>query len=95
MSLDAATVKRIARLARIRVDEAEAASLAGELGAILGWIEQLAELDVDGVEPLTGPQRVALRMREDAVTEPDRREALLANAPAPARGFFTVPKGVE
>ena len=95
MSLDAAAVKRIAHLARIRVTDAEVDALAGELGAIIGWVEQLDEVDVDGVEPMTGAHEMALPMRDDVVTEPDRREALLANAPDRARGFFAVPKVVE
>ncbi len=95
MSLDAATIRRIAHLARIRVDDAEVAALARELGAIIGWAEQLDEIDVEGIEPLTGPRQMALAMRDDVVTEPDRRDALLANAPDQARGFFAVPKVVE
>ena len=95
MSLDAATVKCIAHLARIRVSDAEVAALAGELGAIIGWVEQLGEIDVEGIEPMTGARQMALAMRDDIVTEPDRSEALLANAPDRARGFFAVPKVVE
>lgn len=95
MSLDAATVRRIAKLARIRVGEDELDRLAGELGAIIQWVEQLDEIDVTGVEPLTGPVRVGLRMRDDVVTEPDRHDAVLANAPDRAGDFFAVPKVVE
>jgi aspartyl-tRNA(Asn)/glutamyl-tRNA(Gln) amidotransferase subunit C len=95
MSLDPATVRRIAKLARIRVEEADVPRLQGEMNAILGWIEQLGEVDVEGVAPLTGGAQIALRMREDAVTDGDRLEAVLANAPDRVGAFFTVPKVVE
>ncbi len=95
MSLDPATVRRIAALARIRVDEAEVATLQAELNGILGWIEQLNEIDVEGVEPLTGGAQMALRMREDAVTDGGYPERVLANAPERAGEFFAVPKVVE
>lgn len=93
--LDAATVRRIARLARIRVDDQEVETLRAELGSIIGWVEQLNALDVDGVEPLTGPVASSLRMRDDVVTEGDRQEAILANAPDRVGAFFAVPKVVE
>ncbi|TQF78288.1 MULTISPECIES: Asp-tRNA(Asn)/Glu-tRNA(Gln) amidotransferase subunit GatC [unclassified Elioraea] len=99
MSLDAETVRRIAALARIRVKEEEVARLQGELNHILAWIEQLAEVDTDGVEPLPGAMRMKLKMREDVVTEGDLHEAILANAPDRADNalgsFFAVPKVVE
>ncbi len=95
MSLDPATVRRIAALARIRVEDAEVATLQGELNGILGWIEQLNEVDVDGVEPLTGGAQMALRLREDAVTDGGYPERILANAPERAGEFFAVPKVVE
>ncbi len=95
MSLDPATVRRIARLARIHVADSQMAALQGELNGILGWIEQLNEVDVDGVEPLTGAAHMALRLREDVVTDGGQREALLANAPARAGSFFAVPKVIE
>ncbi|HTW28315.1 MAG TPA: Asp-tRNA(Asn)/Glu-tRNA(Gln) amidotransferase subunit GatC [Acetobacteraceae bacterium] len=95
MSLDPATVRRIARLARIHVEEGEVARLQQELNGILGWIEQLNEIDVTDVEPLTGAAHMALRMREDAVTDGGIRDALLANAPERAGDFFAVPKVVE
>jgi aspartyl-tRNA(Asn)/glutamyl-tRNA(Gln) amidotransferase subunit C len=95
MSLDPATVRRIAKLARIRVEEADVPRLQGEMNAILGWIEQLGEVDVDGIPPLTGGAQIALRLREDAVTDGDRLEAVLANAPDRVGSFFTVPKVVE
>jgi aspartyl-tRNA(Asn)/glutamyl-tRNA(Gln) amidotransferase subunit C len=95
MSLDPATIRRIATLARIHVEEAELTSLAAELNGILGWIEQLNEVDVDGVEPLTGAQHMALKMREDVVTDGGYPEKVLANAPARAGDFYAVPKVVE
>jgi aspartyl-tRNA(Asn)/glutamyl-tRNA(Gln) amidotransferase subunit C len=95
MSLDPATVRRIAKLARIRLDEAQAAPLQAELNGILGWIEQLNEVDVEGVEPLTGGAQMAMRMREDAVTDGDIPEQVLANAPDRAGDFYAVPKVVE
>jgi aspartyl-tRNA(Asn)/glutamyl-tRNA(Gln) amidotransferase subunit C len=95
MSLDDAAVRRIARLARIRVDDAQVAQIQGELNGILGWIDQLNEVDVDGVEPLTGGALMAMRMREDVVTDGDQAEAVLANAPDRDGPFYTVPKVVE
>jgi aspartyl-tRNA(Asn)/glutamyl-tRNA(Gln) amidotransferase subunit C len=95
MSLDPATVRRIARLARIRVEEAALPRLQTELNGILGWIEQLSEVDVEGVAPLTGGAQIALRMREDAVTDGGIAEKILANAPDRAGAFFAVPKVVE
>jgi aspartyl-tRNA(Asn)/glutamyl-tRNA(Gln) amidotransferase subunit C len=95
MSLDAATVRRIARLARIRVDDEEAERLQGELGAILGWVEQLAEVDVEGVEPLTGAAQMALRLRDDKVTDGGDAERVLGNAPERIGDFYVVPKVVE
>jgi aspartyl-tRNA(Asn)/glutamyl-tRNA(Gln) amidotransferase subunit C len=95
MSLDPATVRRIAKLARIRVEETDVPRLQGEMNAILGWIEQLGEVDVEGVAPLTGGAQIALRMRADVVTDGDRLEAVLANAPDRVGAFFTVPKVVE
>jgi len=95
MSLDPATVRRIAKLARIRVGDDEVARLQGELNDILGWIEQLNELDVTDVEPLTGAAQMALKMREDAVTDGGMAEKVLANAPDRAGEYFAVPKVVE
>ncbi len=95
MSLDAATVRRIAKLARLRVTDAEIARLQTELSGILAWIEQLDEVDVTGVAPLTGAAQMALRLREDVVDDGGYPEALLANAPERAGDFFTVPKVVE
>jgi aspartyl-tRNA(Asn)/glutamyl-tRNA(Gln) amidotransferase subunit C len=95
MSLDSATVRRIARLARIRVEEADVVRLQGELNGILGWIEQLSEVDVAGVVPLTGGAQIALRLRDDVVTDGNIPERILANAPDRVGEFFTVPKVVE
>jgi aspartyl-tRNA(Asn)/glutamyl-tRNA(Gln) amidotransferase subunit C len=95
MSLDTAAVRRIARLARIRVDDAQVTQIQGELNGILGWIDQLNEVNVDGVEPLTGGALMAMRMREDVVTDGDQAEAVLANAPDREGPFYTVPKVVE
>jgi aspartyl-tRNA(Asn)/glutamyl-tRNA(Gln) amidotransferase subunit C len=95
MSLDPAAVRRIAHLARIRIDDAQVAQIQGELNAILGWIDQLNEVDVSNVEPLTGGALMAMRMREDVVTDGDMAEAVLSNAPDRDGPFYTVPKVVE
>jgi aspartyl-tRNA(Asn)/glutamyl-tRNA(Gln) amidotransferase subunit C len=95
MALDPATVRRIAKLARIRVTDEEVARLQIELSGILGWIEQLNEVDVSGVAPLSGVSHQRLPMREDKVTDGGKADAILANAPARADHFFTVPKVVE
>ncbi len=94
MSLDPATVLRIAKLARIRVGDAEVAPLQARLNSILGWIEQLNEVNVAGIEPLTGAQ-MAMRLREDEITDGGQAEQVLANAPDRVGDFFTVPKVVE
>jgi len=95
MSLDPATIRRIAALARIRVAEEELPRLAEEMNAILGWIEQLNEVDVDGIEPLAGAALRALPMREDVVTDGGYPEQVLANAPERIGDFYVVPKVVE
>ena len=95
MAVDTETVRRVARLARIAVDEAELAPLAGELNGILGWIEQLNEVDVEGVEPMTSVTPMRLTRRADEVTDGNRRDDVLLNAPDARAGFFTVPKVVE
>ncbi len=95
MALDKATVARIATLARIKLPEADQEHIAGELSQILHWIEQLGEIDTSGVEPMSSVAAMRLPMREDVVTAGDRRPEILANAPAAAHGFFTVPKVVE
>ncbi len=95
MALDAATVKRIAFLARIRVPEEDLEGLAGELSNILGWVEQLGEVDTDGVEPMTSVNAATLSMRVDAITDGDDQDRVLANAPEREGAFFAVPKVVE
>ncbi len=95
MSVDAATVRKIARLARIRIDEAEVAPLVGELSAILGWIEQLGEVDTAGVAPMTAVIPKSLAWRVDMVTDGDVRDAVLVNAPRHEYGFYAVPKVIE
>ena len=95
MALEPATIRRIATLARIHVEDAELVALATELNGILGWIEQLNEVNVDGIEPLAGAQQMALKMREDVVTDGGYPDRILANAPERAGDFFVVPKVVE
>lgn len=95
MSLDHATVRRIATLARIRVEEHEVEPLRQELNGILGWIEQLNEVDIDGVEPLTGALNMAAAMRADVVNDGGYPDAVLANAPERIGDFYVVPKVVE
>ena len=95
MSIDKETVQKIAYLARIRVDEAQLEPLAGEISGIINWIEQLSELDTDGVEPMASVAEMTLPMRKDAVTDGNCQEAVLKNAPDREDGFFAVPKVVE
>lgn len=95
MSVDLATVKKIASLARLAVSEAEAEALAPELNAILGFIEQLGAVDVTGVEPMTAVIPNHQRLRADAVTDGNVRTRVLANAPQAEHGFFAVPKVIE
>lgn len=95
MSLDLATVRRIAALARIHVEDEEAERLQSELNSILGWIEQLNEVNIEGVDPLTGAAHMALKMRDDVVTDGGYPEKILANAPERIGEFFAVPKVVE
>jgi aspartyl-tRNA(Asn)/glutamyl-tRNA(Gln) amidotransferase subunit C len=95
MSVDTKTVRHIAKLARIAVSDAEVESLAPELSNILGWIEQLGEVDVSGVEPMTAVIPNTLRLRDDEVTAGAIQDDILANAPLPEHGFFAVPKVIE
>ncbi len=95
MSVDAATVRRIARLARIAVAEDEVEHLQGELNAMLAFVEQLQEVDVTGVEPMTSVTPMAMKMRVDEVTDGGDAEAVLANAPQSEDGFYMVPKVIE
>ncbi len=95
MSIDRETARRVAHLARIRVEEEALDSLAGEFNAILGFIEQLQEVDVDGVEPMVSVTPMRLKRREDVVTDGDQPDKVLKNAPDAREGFFAVPKVVE
>jgi aspartyl-tRNA(Asn)/glutamyl-tRNA(Gln) amidotransferase subunit C len=95
MTIDAATVRKVARLANIRLDEERLDPLAQELSDIMQWVEQLGEVDTDGVEPMTSAVAATLPMREDVVTEGGDAAVILANAPAARGGFFVVPKVVE
>jgi aspartyl-tRNA(Asn)/glutamyl-tRNA(Gln) amidotransferase subunit C len=95
MSVDAATVKRIGRLARIRVEEDEVEKYQGEINAILGFVEQLNEVNVEGVEPMTSVTPMQLRRRDDVVTDGGYPEKVVANAPLTEDNFFMVPKVIE
>ena len=95
MSLDKDTVRKIATLARIRVEEDALEPLAGELNNILGWVEQLGEVDTEGVAPMTSVVAAELYLRPDKVNDGDRVEEVLANAPEEAQHFFVVPKVIE
>jgi aspartyl-tRNA(Asn)/glutamyl-tRNA(Gln) amidotransferase subunit C len=95
MSVDISTVKRVAHLARIAVNEDEAERMTGELNAILGFVEQLNEVDIEGVEPMTSVTPMKMRLREDAVTDGNIASAVVANAPVTEDNFFVVPKVVE
>ena len=95
MSIDAAAVKRVAKLARIAEPPERLEALAQELSDILAWIEQLNEVDVEGVEPMTSCVAAKLPLREDQVTEGEQADKVLANAPRRVGGFFVVPKVVE
>jgi aspartyl-tRNA(Asn)/glutamyl-tRNA(Gln) amidotransferase subunit C len=95
MALDKAAVAHIASLARIRLSEAELEPLAAELSHILDWVEQLNEVDTNGVAPMASAAAASLPMREDRVTDGGCRDAILGGAPGVTRGFFTVPKVVE
>ncbi|NIJ16472.1 Asp-tRNA(Asn)/Glu-tRNA(Gln) amidotransferase subunit GatC [Sphingobium vermicomposti] len=95
MSIDLQTVKKIASLSRISVTDAEAEAMVPELNNILGWVEQLGEVDVTGVEPMTAVIPNHQRLREDAVTDGNVRDRVLANAPQAEHGFFAVPKVIE
>jgi aspartyl-tRNA(Asn)/glutamyl-tRNA(Gln) amidotransferase subunit C len=95
MSVDAATVRRIAHLARIAVDEAEVEHLGGELNAILKFVEQLSEVNVDGVEPMTSVIPMEMKKRADVVNDGGIADQVVANAPATEGHFFLVPKVIE
>jgi aspartyl-tRNA(Asn)/glutamyl-tRNA(Gln) amidotransferase subunit C len=95
MSLDPATIRRIASLARIRVEENDVAKLQDELNGILAWIEQLNEVNIEGVEPLSGGARMPMKMRDDVVTDGGYPDLVLSNAPERIGSFYAVPKVVE
>jgi len=95
MSVTKDDVRKVARLSRIAVPEDRLDELAGELNGILGWIDQLNEVDVSGVEPMTSVVETRLPMREDVVTDGNIPDQVLANAPRTEDGFFIVPKSVE
>ena len=95
MSVDATTVRRIAHLARIAVSDAEVPHLQGELNAMLAFVEQLSEVNVEGVEPMTSVTPMAMKKRHDVVNDGGDADAVLRNAPATERNYFLVPKVVE
>ena len=95
MSIDIATVAKIAHLARLKVPQEQLQQVAGELSKILNWVEQLNEVNVEGVEPLANVNDLPLRWRDDVVTDGGKAEDILANAPAKTADFFVVPKVVE
>ena len=95
MAVDAETVRKVAHLARIKTPEDRLEPLAQELNGILKWIEQLDEVDIQGVEPMTSNVSQPLRLRDDVVTDGGNVEAVLSNAPKAADGFYVVPKVVE
>jgi aspartyl-tRNA(Asn)/glutamyl-tRNA(Gln) amidotransferase subunit C len=95
MSIDKTTVAKIANLARIAVSENEMETTAGELNNILGWVEQLSQVNTDGVQPMTSVVEVALPRRADVVTDGNYRDKILKNAPSAEHGFFAVPKVIE
>ncbi len=95
MSIDKATVAKVANLARIKIEESQQEGIASELSKILDWVEQLNEVNTDNVEPMTSVVEVALPRRRDEVTDGDCQQDVLANAPKAEHGFFTVPKVIE
>lgn len=95
MSVDQTTVRRIAHLARIRIEEADVPAMQAELNAILAFVEELNEVDVEGIEPMSSVVPMRLRLRDDVVTAGGEAAAILSNAPATVDGFFVVPKVVE
>lgn len=95
MALDKQTVAKVAHLARIRVEEDELETLAGEMNSIIGWVEQLGEVDTDGVEPMTSAVDLKLRLREDEINDGDYPDRVLKNGPSTEMHFYVVPKVVE
>ncbi|SMP19473.1 Asp-tRNA(Asn)/Glu-tRNA(Gln) amidotransferase subunit GatC [Shimia sagamensis] len=95
MSIDESTAAKVAKLARIKVEEDALPALAQEFNAVLGFIEQLNEVDVEGVEPMVSVTPMRLKRRKDVVTDGDQQDKILSNAPDAREGFFAVPKVVE
>ena len=95
MAIDATTVRRIAHLARVAVADDEVEHLRGEINAVLAFVEQLSEVDIDGVEPMTSVTPMVMKKRADVVTDGDNVDAVLHNAPASDRNYFLVPKVIE
>lgn len=95
MAIDVETVRKVTNLARIAEPESRLAALSQELSTIVAWVEQLGEVDTDGVEPMTSCVAAKLPMRDDVVTDGDKRDDILQNAPKTDKGFFVVPKVVE
>ena len=95
MSIDTETARRVAKLARIKVEDQDLPALAADFSRILDFVEQLNEVDVDGVEPMTSVTPMRLKRRKDVVTDGDQDSAVLSNAPDAREGFFAVPKVVE
>ena len=95
MSVNEQQVRHVAKLARLALSDAEIDKMVPELNNILGWVEQLGEVDTDGVEPLTAVIDLKLRLRDDVVTDGDLRDKVLLNAPDAQHGFFAVPKVIE
>ena len=95
MSVDTKDVRHIAKLARIAMSDAEVEAMVPELNNILSWVEQLGEVNTGGVEPLTAVITNTLRLRDDAITDGDKRDDVLLNAPGAQHGFFAVPKVIE
>ena len=95
MSIDVETARKVAHLARIRVEEERLPALAQEFSAILGFIEELNEVDIEGVDPMVSVTPMRLKRRADVITDGNQQEAILANAPDAREGFFVVPKVVE
>lgn len=94
-NIDRATVAKIARLARIKIEDDKLEPLAGELNNIIGWVEQLSEVNTDNIEPMASVVDAKLRWREDKVTDGNKAESVLKNAPNAEYGFFAVPKVIE
>ncbi len=94
-NIDKATVAKIARLARIKIEDQKLEPLAGELNNILGWVEQLSEVNTDNIEPMSSVVDAKLRWREDVVSDGDKADSVLKNAPNAEYGFFAVPKVIE